>query len=77
MKREAFEELIQGALDALAAGMVDQPVSKASARRNGIGGIRFGEAERNVGHAVAALTFTHRTFKPIAVPSPEMVPPCF
>ena len=77
MKREAFEDLIQGALDALAAGMVDQPVSKASARPNRIGGIRFGEAERNVGRAVAKLTFAHRTPKPMAVPSPEMVPPCF
>ena len=77
MKRDAFEEMVQGALVALAADVVEQPISKASVKRNRIGGIRFGEAEKTIGQTVSRMTQTGRNFKPIATPLPEIVPPCF
>lgn len=77
MKRESFEEMVQGALDAMAVGMMEKPISKMVARKRGIGGLRYGEAERAVARAVSLLTSMPRIQKPLAVPSPDMVPPCF
>ena len=74
MKREAFEDMLMKALTGVAEAMVDKPSSKPQ----GIGGLRFGSSEREVGNAVSRLTVRyHRANKPMQAPQPEMVPPCF
>lgn len=78
MKREAFEEMVQDALSAMATSMVESPVKKSgSKKKGGIGGLRYGEAERKVAKAVSLLASSQRVSKPLMAPSPEMVPPCF
>lgn len=78
MKREAFEEMVVKALTGLATDMVEgaaKPKRKSS--KVGIGGVRYGKSEKLVGQAVSRLAASGRTNKPIAIPSPDMVPPCF
>lgn len=77
MKRESFEDMVQGALDAMAADTMEKPISKMVSRKRGIGSLRFGESERTVARAVSLLASMQRIPKPLAVPSPDMVPPCF
>lgn len=78
MKREVFEEMVEKALSVLSAEMVDGTArAKRVSRKAGIGGVRFGKSEKLVGQAVSRLAASGRTNKPIAIPSPDMVPPCF
>ncbi|WP_126447955.1 hypothetical protein [Sulfuricystis multivorans] len=74
MKREVFEEMVQKALNGLAASPVE---GKRKSRKAGIGGVRYGKAEKLVGQAVSRLAAISRSNKPIAIPSPDIVPPCF
>lgn len=78
MNRETFEEMVQKALTGLSTNLVEAPASqKRKSRKEGIGGVRYGKAEKLVGQAVARLATCGRTNKPIIAPSPDMVPPCF
>lgn len=78
MKREAFEKMVQQALNGLAASLVEGTgTTKRKSRKAGIGGVRYGKSEKLVGQAVSRLAASSRSNKPIAIPSPDMVPPCF
>lgn len=78
MKREVFEEMVVKALNGLSAELVEGAASaKRVSRKAGIGGVRYGKSEKLVGQAVSRLAASGRTNKPIAIPSPDMVPPCF
>jgi len=78
MNRETFEEMVQKALTGLSGNMVDAQVSqKRKSRKAGIGGVRYGKTEKLVGQAVSRLAASSCSNKPIAIPSPDMVPPCF
>ena len=78
MKREAFEEMVLQALNGLAASLVEETgTTKRKSRKTGIGGVRYGKTEKLVGQAVSRLAASSRSNKPIAIPSPDMVPPCF
>jgi hypothetical protein len=77
MKREAFEEMVVKALNGLSTEMVEGAASAKRISRKGIGGVRYGKTEKLVGQAVSRLAASGRTNKPITIPSPDMVPPCF
>lgn len=78
MKREAFEEMVVKALNGLSTEIVEGTASaKRVSRKAGIGGVRYGKSEKLVGQAVSRLASSGRTSKPLAIPSPDMVPPCF
>lgn len=78
MKRDKFEEMVVEALSAIAEDIVANPSAKNKATATGIGGVRYGEAERKVAGAVARLAASHRrAAKPLVAPCPDMVPPCF
>lgn len=74
MKREAFEAMVNAALEAMLTDVAEMPVRQ---RKQGIGGIRYGQAEQIVGRAVSELTQLRHNAKPIVAPSPAFVPPCF
>jgi hypothetical protein len=78
MKRSDFEEMVEGVLLDMTKSMVDEPIKKGQTKKRGIGGLIYGEAERNVAHAVSRLAAANsRINKPLMAPAPEMVPPCF
>ncbi|TXT28143.1 MAG: hypothetical protein FD131_3276 [Rhodocyclaceae bacterium] len=78
MKREDFEEMVVKALSGLSTEIVEGATSaKRKSRKAGIGGVRYGKSEKLVGQVVSRLAASGRTSKPITIPSPDMVPPCF
>ncbi len=79
MKREAFEAMMEEALQALADDTVTPSVSKSSAKGAGLKSIRYGESEQRVGRAISQLASAshHRSSKSLPMLSPAMVPPCF
>lgn len=78
MKRSDFEAMVEGVLLDMTADMVERPIKKEQAKKRGIGGLVYGEAERKVAKAVSRLAAAdHRIHKPLMAPAPEMVPPCF
>jgi len=73
MKRDTFEVMIEAVLSDMVKGQ-----AKPSAKRSrGIGGIRYGPAERDVAGVVRELAQAHNRANAIVAPSPEFVPPCF
>lgn len=77
MKRSDFEEMVEGVLANIADDMLTKPTGKSKGMKRGIGGLRYGEAERKVAKAVSLLAALPHKAKPMHMPSPEMVPPCF
>ncbi len=78
MKRSDFEAMVEGVLLDMTTDMVERPIKKEQAKKRGIGGLIYGEAERTVANAVSRLAAANpRINKPLVAPVPEMVPPCF
>jgi len=78
MDRSAFESLIEAVLAetilaANAFGETGQPVHCAKQ----LASVRYGEDEAQVGSVVSRLTSGRFSSSPIAVPSPDYLPPCF
>lgn len=78
MTRSDFEAMVEGVLLDMTTDMVERPIKKEHAKKRGIGGLIYGEAERTVANAVSRLAAANpRINKPLVAPVPELVPPCF
>lgn len=79
MKRDDFEAMMEDALKALAADVLEPNVSKSAAKGVGLKSIRYGDKEQRIGRSVQLLASqTHsRSQKSVPMLSSAMVPPCF
>lgn len=74
MKRAAFEQLLEQALKDMATAQ-SAPLAGKPARRDGLGGIQYGVAEREVGKLADKLN--GRLRKPMPLLDSDFLPPCF
>lgn len=74
MNRNAFEHLLDSVLTEALASVSE---GNTSADSGGLATTAYGRKESDAAKSVAKLTSFYGHSRPISVPSPEFLPPCF